>query len=123
MNDEELKNILDEPKVYIDSSGEEGSRVDLQGANLRGADLWEAHLPDHALIITGESYSIIITNGEYLSAGYQPHTTKEWRKFTKKDIANMNGENALNFYPKLLNILDFYLGKGERSDWVKQPVN
>lgn len=32
----------------------------------------------------------------------------------------MDGERALKYYPRLLDILDFYCGKGERPDWVKE---
>ncbi|MFS1539265.1 MAG: hypothetical protein ACL7BU_15580 [Candidatus Phlomobacter fragariae] len=49
MNNDELKNILDEHKAYINSFGEKRSI---------------ANLPDHTFIIKGEIYPIIITNGE-----------------------------------------------------------
>ncbi|EBZ4057563.1 pentapeptide repeat-containing protein [Salmonella enterica subsp. enterica serovar Newport] len=87
--------------------------ADLCGANLRGADL-----PDLTFVILGEKYFISITNGEYVRAGCQNHTVEEWRKYSKQEIAEMDGRKALKFYPRLLDIIDFYIGKGERPDWL-----
>ncbi|NHV93908.1 pentapeptide repeat-containing protein [Cronobacter sakazakii] len=92
--------------------------ADLRGANLRGADLRGANLPDLTFVIMGEKYFISITNGEYVRAGCQNHTAEEWRKYSKHEIAEMDGRKALKFYPRLLDIIDFYLGKGERPDWL-----
>ncbi|HEA0252268.1 TPA: pentapeptide repeat-containing protein [Salmonella enterica] len=98
--------------------------ADLRGANLRGADLYGANLrganlPDLTFVILGEKYFISITNGEYVRAGCQNHTVEEWRKYSKQEIADMDGRKALKFYPRLLSIIDFYLGAGEWPDWVK----
>ncbi|EHY4082641.1 pentapeptide repeat-containing protein [Salmonella enterica] len=92
--------------------------ADLRGANLRGADLCGADLPDLTFVILGEKYFISITNGEYVRAGCQNHTVEEWRKYSKQEIAEMDGRKALKFYPRLLDIIDFYIGKGERPDWL-----
>ncbi|EAW5296969.1 pentapeptide repeat-containing protein [Salmonella enterica] len=98
--------------------------ADLCGANLRGADLRDANLcgadlPDLTFVILGEKYFISITNGEYVRAGCQNHTVEEWRKYSKQEITEMDGRKALKFYPRLLSIIDFYLGAGEWPDWVK----
>ncbi|EBR6774521.1 pentapeptide repeat-containing protein [Salmonella enterica] len=98
--------------------------ADLRGANLRDAnlcdaDLRDANLPDLTFVILGEKYFISITNGEYVRAGCQNHTVEEWRKYSKQEIAEMDGRKALKFYPRLLSIIDFYLGAGEWPDWVK----
>ncbi|EOE5171355.1 pentapeptide repeat-containing protein [Salmonella enterica] len=93
--------------------------ADLCGADLRGADLCGADLPDLTFVILGEKYFISITNGEYVRAGCQNHTVEEWRKYSKHEIAEMDGRKALKFYPRLLSIIDFYLGAGEWPDWVK----
>ncbi|EHO8043770.1 pentapeptide repeat-containing protein [Salmonella enterica] len=103
--------------------------ADLRGANLRGADLCGANLcdanlcgadlPDLTFVILGEKYFISITNGEYVRAGCQNHTVEEWRKYSKQEITEMDGRKALKFYPRLLSIIDFYLGAGEWPDWVK----
>ncbi|HDL7128103.1 TPA: pentapeptide repeat-containing protein [Yersinia enterocolitica] len=95
--------------------------ADLRGANLRGADLRGANLPDRTYVIMGEKYYLQISNGENVRAGCQNHTAEEWRKFSKRDIANMDGKTALKFYPRLLDIIDFYLGKGERPEWLNEP--
>ncbi|HAF4747123.1 TPA: pentapeptide repeat-containing protein [Salmonella enterica] len=92
--------------------------ADLRGADLRGANLFSADLPDLTFVILGEKYFISITNGEYVRAGCQNHTVEEWRKYSKQEIAEMDGRKALKFYPRLLDIIDFYIGKGERPDWL-----
>ncbi|EGI5654530.1 pentapeptide repeat-containing protein, partial [Salmonella enterica subsp. enterica serovar Nima] len=92
--------------------------ANLYGANLCGADLRGADLPDLTFVILGEKYFISITNGEYVRAGCQNHTVEEWRKYSKQEIAEMDGRKALKFYPRLLDIIDFYIGKGERPDWL-----
>ncbi|EAU6563343.1 pentapeptide repeat-containing protein [Salmonella enterica subsp. enterica serovar Oranienburg] len=92
--------------------------ADLCGADLCGADLCGAYLPDLTFVILGEKYFISITNGEYVRAGCQNHTVEEWRKYSKQEIAEMDGRKALKFYPRLLDIIDFYIGKGERPDWL-----
>ncbi|EEC2543031.1 pentapeptide repeat-containing protein [Salmonella enterica] len=93
--------------------------ANLRGANLFGANLRGANLPDLTFVILGEKYFISITNGEYVRAGCQNHTVEEWRKYSKQEIAEMDGRKALKFYPRLLSIIDFYLGAGEWPDWVK----
>ncbi|MGG6193015.1 pentapeptide repeat-containing protein [Pantoea allii] len=95
--------------------------ANLRGANLRDADLRGANLPDQTFVIMGEVYYLQITNGEYVKAGCQNHTAEQWRKFTKREIAEMDGRKALKFYPRLLDVIDFYLGKGERPDWLNEP--
>ncbi|EDQ2664340.1 pentapeptide repeat-containing protein [Salmonella enterica subsp. enterica] len=92
--------------------------ANLRGADLRGANLYGANLPDLTFVILGEKYFISITNGEYVRAGCQNHTVEEWRKYSKQEIAEMDGRKALKFYPRLLDIIDFYIGKGERPDWL-----
>ncbi|EJT0870946.1 pentapeptide repeat-containing protein [Salmonella enterica] len=92
--------------------------ADLRDADLYGADLRDADLPDLTFVILGEKYFISITNGEYVRAGCQNHTVEEWRKYSKQEIAEMDGRKALKFYPRLLDIIDFYIGKGERPDWL-----
>ncbi|EJA5011307.1 pentapeptide repeat-containing protein, partial [Salmonella enterica] len=92
--------------------------ANLCGANLRDANLCGAKLPDLTFVIMGEKYFISITNGEYVRAGCQNHTVEEWRKYSKREIAEMDGRKALKFYPRLLDIIDFYIGKGDRPDWL-----
>ncbi len=146
MNLTDLNKILAEHKIWVESYRENGSRADLRSANLRsanlrsadlrsanlrsadlrganlsGADLRGANLPDRTYVIMGEKYYLQISNGENVRAGCQNHTAEEWRKFSKRDIANMDGKTAIKFYPRLLDIIDFYLGKGERPEWINEP--
>ncbi|EBF1641093.1 pentapeptide repeat-containing protein [Salmonella enterica] len=117
-------NLLDANLRGADLCGADLCGADLRGADLRGADLCGADLrgadlPDLTFVILGEKYFISITNGEYVRAGCQNHTVEEWRKYSKHEIAEMDGRKALKFYPRLLSIIDFYLGAGEWPDWVK----
>ena len=136
MNITELNKILEEHKVWVTSCRESGSRANLCGAdlcgadlrdanlcgaNLCGADLRGANLPDHTFVIMGEPYYLQISSGEYVKAGCQNHTVEQWRKFTKREIAEMDGKKALKFYPRLLKIIDFYLGAGEYPEWLNEP--
>ncbi|HDL6968786.1 TPA: hypothetical protein PXM19_004393 [Yersinia enterocolitica] len=111
MNLTDLNKILGEHKIWVEAYRESGSR-----ANLRDADL-----PDRTYVIMGEKYYLQISNGENVRAGCQNHTADEWRKFSKRDIASMDGKTAPKFYPHLLDIIDFYLGKGERPEWLNEP--
>ncbi|EFU1829225.1 pentapeptide repeat-containing protein [Salmonella enterica] len=122
-------NLRDADLRGADLRGADLRDADLRGADLRGADLYGvdlrdanlygADLPDLTFVILGEKYFISITNGEYVRAGCQNHTVEEWRKYSKQEIAEMDGRKALKFYPRLLSIIDFYLGAGEWPDWVK----
>ncbi|MBZ6860969.1 pentapeptide repeat-containing protein [Klebsiella michiganensis] len=102
------------------------SYANLRGANLRGANLSYANLrgadlPDLTFVIMGMEYAITITNGEYLRAGCQNHKIEDWRQFSKRDIAEMDGRRALKFYPRLLDVIDFYISKGPRPEWLNEP--
>ncbi|ECC4157485.1 pentapeptide repeat-containing protein [Salmonella enterica] len=112
-------NLRDANLCGADLCGADLCGADLCGADLCGADLCGADLPDLTFVILGEKYFISITNGEYVRAGCQNHTVEEWRKYSKHEIAEMDGRKALKFYPRLLSIIDFYLGAGEWPDWVK----
>ncbi|EBZ8208724.1 TPA: pentapeptide repeat-containing protein [Salmonella enterica] len=112
-------NLRDAYLRDADLCGADLCGANLCGANLRGANLRDAYLPDLTFVILGEKYFISITNGEYVRAGCQNHTVEEWRKYSKHEIAEMDGRKALKFYPRLLSIIDFYLGAGEWPDWVK----
>ncbi|MGU6574948.1 pentapeptide repeat-containing protein [Salmonella enterica subsp. enterica serovar Oranienburg] len=111
-------NLCDANLCGADLRGADLRGANLCGADLRGADLRGADLPDLTFVILGEKYFISITNGEYVRAGCQNHTVEEWRKYSKQEIAEMDGRKALKFYPRLLDIIDFYIGKGERPDWL-----
>ncbi|HIE4893420.1 TPA: pentapeptide repeat-containing protein [Yersinia enterocolitica] len=113
--------LCDADLCGADLCGADLRDANLRGADLRGADLCGAKYPDHTYIITGYPYFLQISNGETIRAGCQSHTAEEWRKFSKREIADMDGKTALKFYPRLLDIIDFYLGKGERPEWLNEP--
>lgn len=104
--------------------------TDLRQADLRGASLYDTdllnvflfatRLPAKTWLILGDVYDIQITHGLWLKAGCEVHAPDKWRSFTRHEIQKMDGERALTFYPRLLDILDSYLGKGPRPDWVLQ---
>ena len=116
-----------------DLRGADLSNADLRGVNLRDVDLscpklHRTILPESTFIILGEKYFISIY-GDYVRASscanthYQNHLASEWRQFSKQDILDMDGEDSLKFYPRLLDIIDFYCGKGERPEWLKAQNN
>ena len=92
--------------------------ANLRDADLRGADLYGADLPELSVSIpAGEEYWLFISP-DYVVAGCQKHTAQEWREMTKEQIAKMGGAKALKYYPRLLDILDLFLGKGKRPEWL-----
>ena len=116
-----------------DLRGADLSNADLRDVNLRDVDLScpnlnGTKLPESTFIILGQKY-IISIYGDYVRASscanthYQNHLASEWRQFRKQDILDMDGEDSLKFYPRLLDIIDFYCGKGERPEWLKAQNN
>ena len=97
------------------------SETDLRDVDLSQPNLNRTILPESTFIILGEKY-IISIYGDYVRASswtntdYQNHLASEWRQFSKQDIMDMDGEDSLKFYPRLLDIIDFYCGKGERQN-------
>lgn len=130
MNQSELNKILEDHKIWVESFGQKGVRADLRNADLRGADLSGADLrvanlsgadlPDLTFIIYGEVYFVSISNGESVRAGCQCHSVKEWFNYSKIEIAEMDGKRALKFYPRLLDIINFYVPNDfEKPEWIK----
>ena len=126
-----------------DLRGADLSNADLRGADLSNADLRDVNLrdvdlscpnlngtklPESTFIILGQKY-IISIYGDYVRASscanthYQNHLASEWRQFSKQDILDMDGEDSLKFYPRLLDIIDFYCGKGECPEWLTEQNN
>ena len=106
-----------------DLRGADLRHANLRHANLRGADLRDAglHCADlrgaGLVVIYGEVYFISICRGT-VRAGCQSYTVEEWRSFSKHKVVSMDGRNSLNYYPRLLDIIDFYCGKGSRPEWL-----
>ncbi len=105
---------------FADLSGANLRDANLRDADLRDTDLSFADLPEKTFIIIGEKYFLAITNGEHLQVGCKIYSITEWRSFTHDRINSMDGEGNIELYPRLLDILDFYLGKGDRPDGVKE---
>lgn len=61
------------------------------------------------IVIIGSRYVVTIAD-EHLIAGCECHTFAEWRGFNDRQIAEMDGRDALMFYPVLLKILDTFVG-------------
>ena len=84
---------------YADLSGADLRYADLNGADLRGAKHNEQHLAS----ALGLRWDILFFN-DSVTVGCQKHTYKEWRDFSKDEIAEMD-EDALTFYPTLLQLI------------------
>lgn len=103
---------------FTDLSQTDLRGADLFGTDLRGACLQSAQLPEMTWLISGEVYDMQITNGSLLRVGCEEHPIWDWRMFTREDVVSMDGDRALKFYPRLLDLLDCYMGKGIRPDWL-----
>ena len=111
-------NLRDADLRYADLSYADLHCADLCGADLRDADLRNSNLCDADLVVIyGEVYFISICRGT-VRAGCQSYTVEEWRSFSKRKVISMDGRNSLNYYPRLLDIIDFYCGKGSRPEWL-----
>ena len=111
---------------YTDLSSADLSNADLRGVDLNNADLQDINLtstdlPESTFIIFGEKYFISIC-GDNVRVGCEVHSASEWRQFSKQDIIDM-GDDWLKFHSRLLDIIDFYCGKGERPEWLKAQNN
>ena len=96
------------------------SYTDLSYTDLRGADLRDADLSCTDLtVIYGEQYFVSIYKG-VVRAGCQSHTVEKWRNFSRAEVADMGGLSSLKYYLRLLDVIDFYCGKGPRPEWITQ---
>lgn len=95
----------------------------MYGVQSLGAKFDAAILYQSLIIIQEGRYRIAISDKSFAQVGCKHHSVSEWRAFTKNEILLMDGRAALKFYPRLLDILDFYTGKGPRPDWVGEVAN
>lgn len=107
---------------FTDLSQSDLRGADLFGTDLRGACLMSAQLPERTWLISGELYDIQITNGELLRVGCEEHLIRDWRMLSREEVVSMDGNRALKFYPRLLDLLDCYLGKGLRPEWLNSVL-
>lgn len=81
-------------------------RADLRGADLRGANLRGAtHSLKRLKSISGFEYPIVIID-DVIKVGCKRHNHEKWKSFTQEEIYKMDGSRAIEFYPKLLKILE-----------------
>ena len=83
------------------------SYADLRSADLRGANLSFGKVSKGPLEISGSAYYVTLWEGA-LQIGCEFHLTKEWNKYTDKEIIKMDGKDALKWWkvwkPILMNI-------------------
>lgn len=108
---------------YSDFNRAQFKNTKMYGVKTTGAKFEEAILYQSLIIIQGERYRVAISDKSFVQVGCEHHSASEWRAFTKNEILLMDGRAALKFYPRLLDILDFYTGKGPRPDWVVEVAN
>ena len=96
--------------------------ADLTDADLRDANLTGANLPELSVSINaGYPYFLFICP-QVVVAGCQSHSADEWRKFSEAEIRGMDS-GLIEFYPTLLNLMDFFLNageKGNRPEWLSE---
>ena len=79
--------------------------ADLRGADLRGADLLGViGNAKNIKTILIDSYCIVYTD-TILQIGCERHQIEEWWKFSNKEIINMDGPKAQEFWDKYRDII------------------
>ena len=101
MEASELKEILDQHKLWLDTSGQGGKRANLRGANLRGANLRDANLYRANLrgaILEGAILGGADLTGAYLSGAYLSGADLENANLRGADLtgANLRSANLRN---------------------------
>ena len=87
-------------KAVSDSANLYGANLygaDLDGAYLRGAYLDGEKLTKAPISILNLAWSVLVTDG-HMRIGCQRHTHAEWAAFDDRQIAAMDGANALRFW-------------------------
>lgn len=85
----------------VNLSGVNLNRTNLSGTNLSGA----IHSFNRLKSITGFEYFIIIID-DIIQVGCQTYSYEKWKNFSQKEIYRMDRDSAVEFYPKLLKILE-----------------
>ena len=97
----------------------------LKDCNLRNSNLFSADLfcieydnntvfPKGTKLLTGYRYDIFIHQGQNPSkldgyqVGCQNFTAEEWLSKNEDDLIDMDGINAIEFYPELVEIIKFF---------------
>lgn len=129
-----IEEMLKQPKIWVESFHRNGVKANFAGMNLTelnliGINLLEANLstsylrrvdlsgddlPKSISVIMGKEYFILIV-GNCVS-----YLIEEWSQVSKYDLLKLDGITAVRFNPRLLDIIDFYYGKGDRPKWLKE---
>lgn len=112
---------------YADLYSADLRNANLQSVFLHGTKFWNAIIINTyfsepvTVISNGEPYYLFLSK-QNVTVRCQTHTEAEWRSMSRgqiEEIEEMDRKKALDFYPRLLDLLDIYLGKGERPEWIK----
>ena len=119
MNSTELKEILDQHKLWLKSDGKEGKRADLRKANLKGANLSKANLSGANLskadltycknifsFSLGKDFAFYVKDSRHLQIGCEGHNIDYWLK-NYKEIGKGNNytEEEIEMYGKMISLL------------------
>ena len=67
------------------------------GANFTGSKRWQWNIKSHPIMISGLKYRVMIFN-EHMEIGREQHSFKSWSGFSDREILNMDGKSALDFW-------------------------
>ena len=116
MEASELKEILDQHKLWIETNGVQGKRADLSYADLTGANLLDAILTDAKIDganLTGANLKGAILTAAYLYGANLYGANLEDADFTGADLtsANFTDADLTNAY-----LMNAYLGDANLTD-------
>jgi len=113
-----IQEILDKHASWLKGGSECGEKANLRGANLWGADLWDANLRGanlegadlwganlegangnltHMKSVFCEKYQVTYT-ADVMQIGCQRHKISDWWKFDDNTILKMDGKQALKWW-------------------------
>ena len=99
---QEIKHKLSGEVIFTAEIECEKNATDLRGANLSFGKVSKGPLE-----ISGSAYYVTLWEGA-IQIGCEFHLTKEWNKYTDKEIIKMDGKDALKWWkvwkPILMNI-------------------
>ena len=104
---------------YANLRGANLSDADLRGANLRGANLWNCsgNRKQIKSIFVSEVYPISYTS-EYLQIGCERHDISDWWDFSDKEIKDMDGRAALDFWSEWKETIKMIIEKSPAVETV-----
>ena len=92
-------------------NGAELNYAKLNHAKLNGAELNNAELncAEAVCIPSGEKYWLYISN-DVVVAGCQSLSPQGWANVTKQELEEMEGDDAIEYHPRLMKLINFFLG-------------